>query len=217
MEDFATYRRFSLLTTAEDLIELLKKNEIRFEFEDNSPAEDISATYGAVSQPEFVVKILKEDFKRADALLEKEAEEIIPTLDKEYYLYSFSNEELYDVIDNFDQWNTLDYVLAQRILKERGENMDGEVTREKKEHRLKDLSEPEPAMPGWLTMGYISAVLGGVLGMFIGYHHWKFKKRLPNGEKVFAYDEKSREKGRVIFYVGLVFFILWDLAYLFVI
>ena len=215
MEEFVAYRKFSLLPAAEDMIELLKKNNIPYEFEDNSPSADLSATYGSVPQSEFIVKIMKEDFSKTDTLLEKEALEIIPTLDKEYYLFSFTNDELYDVIENYDKWNTVDFILAQQILRERGEVLTDEVTIEKKERRIRDLAEPESAMQGWIFIGYISAVLGGVLGMFIGYHHWKFKKRLPNGERVFTYDEISREKGRILFYTGAFFFIIWSAVYIF--
>jgi hypothetical protein len=160
---------------------------------------------------------LKADFEKVDALLEKEAAETVPLLDKEYYLYEFSNEELYDVINNFDKWNETDYLLAQKILKDRGEKINNEVAKEKKFQRIHELMEPEAAMPGWITLGYISAVLGGILGIFIGYHHWQFKKPVPSGDRVFAYDDKSRNSGKNMFYIGVAFFILWSLAYLFVI
>lgn len=214
---FVTYRKFGSLEEAGSLIELLENNKIHYELEDNTLGEDVSAVYGAVRQSELDVKILQTDFERVDGLLEKEAADTLPLLNKEYYLYEFSNEELYEVVNNFDKWNETDYLLAQKILKERGEKMDESVTKEKRKKRIKELSEPEPASSGWIAFGYISAVLGGILGIFIGYHHWKFKKLLPTGEKVFAYDEKSRNSGKNMFYIGVVCCVLWSLAYLFLI
>ncbi len=216
-EEFVTYKRFSTVEDAEVFVGILKNNAIRFELENNSICEDVSAVYGAVPQTEIDVKLIQSDFEKVDKLLEKEAAETILLLDKEYYLYDFTNEELYDVINNYDKWNETDYLLAQKILNARGEKITDEVTKSKKDKRLKELNDPEPAMQGWMTIGYVSAVLGGILGMFIGYHHWQFKKRVPSGDRVFAYDEDSREKGRLLFYVGLGFFVVWGLVYLFLI
>lgn len=213
-EEFVTYKRFSTIEDTEEFIKFLKINNIRFEFENNSLLEDVTAVYGTAPQTEFDVKLQKKDFEKVDKLLENEAAETIPLLDKEYYLYNFTNDELYDVINNYDKWNETDYLLAQKILKERGEKINDEIAREKKEHRLNELKEPEAAKQVWIIIGFICVVLGGWLGMFIGYHFWQFKKRIPSGDKVFAYNKATREKGIIMFYTGLIFFISWWLFYL---
>jgi hypothetical protein len=57
---------------------------------------------------------------------------------------------------------------------------------------------------GWIIVGYITAFLGGVLGIFIGWHLLSFKKTLPDGQRVYEYDTNARKHGQKILIIGIV-------------
>ena len=44
-------------------------------------------------------------------------------------------------------------------------------------------------------MGYFFTIIGGLLGIFIGYSLFTVKKTLPNGKKVYSYSENDRKHG----------------------
>ena len=47
-----------------------------------------------------------------------------------------------------------------------------------------------------------------VIGLFIGWYLWSFKKTLPDGERIFAYSYKDRRHGKRIFYLSIIVFVL---------
>jgi len=61
----------------------------------------------------------------------------------------------------------------------------------------------------WLIiLGYIFAVLGGLIGLIIGVYLWQGKKKV-NGEKVKRYDENAQRNGLFIFIIAIVMFVVW--------
>ena len=212
--EFITYKKFETLEEAKALIETLDNNSIQNILEDNSIGTNITSTYGNQEQTEFDVKIAQSDFEKVDLILEKEALETVRKLSNDYYLFSFSTTELYEVIDNFDEWNETDYLLAQKLLRAKGEKISDEEIKKRKTNRIDHLKTPEKAIAHWIIIGYFSAIFGGILGVFIGYYLSQFKKRVPNGEKVFAYDNASRISGKIMFIVGIISTTIWILLYL---
>lgn len=45
-----------------------------------------------------------------------------------------------------------------------------------------------------------------MLGIFIGWFLTTYKKTLPNGERVYEYNENDRKQGRRILFIGIVIF-----------
>jgi hypothetical protein len=119
---------------------------------------------------------------------------------------SFTNEELYEVILNSDEWNIFDYKLAQKLLADRGKTIDPEMLASLKKERLKILSKPEENQKPWIIAGYLFAFLGGGIGIVIGYSLWRSKKTLPNGERIFSYSIEDRNSGRTIFLISIIVF-----------
>ena len=75
------------------------------------------------------------------------------------------------------------------------------------EERLIQLTEPEKSQIEWILIGYVCAFLGGLLGIFIGWHLKAFKKTLPNGEKVLNYSPSDRIHGERIYAIGKIFLV----------
>lgn len=208
--ELVTYKKYRTEEEAIELIDLLKSNGVEYYIENIAPSVvDTTFTPGNELDDKVAVKLKPTDFEKADDLLSKVATESINLVDSDHYLFDFTDEELLEVLENFNEWSKTDFLLAQRILKERGKYITDEQIQELKEKKIAELRKPEKGNRGWLIAGYIFAFLGGLLGLFIGYHHYKFKKSLPTGERVYAYDAKTRGTGQRIFYIGLVSIIFW--------
>lgn len=204
-ENFIAFKNFPTRIQAKELEIVLNRNNIKSVLADNIAPVDITFS-GSTLQNQYEIKIDPADFAKAEAILEKDTESILNEVDKDYYLLSFSDEELYDVLLKSDEWNVFDYKLAQKLLIERGKNIDSEMLASLKKERLQILAKPEEPQKSWITIGYMFSILGGAIGIIIGYLLWTSKKTLPNGERVYSYNENDRKHGKTIFILGSIIF-----------
>jgi hypothetical protein len=108
-----------------------------------------------------------------------------------------------------EEWNKFDYLLAQKILKQRGKEVNPELINSINKQRIKDLSTQE-VTPTWLIIiGYVCAFLGGFLGVFIGAFIMNYKKALPNGDRMYNFNKKDRVHGQNILILSVVAFFFW--------
>lgn len=206
---FLTYRKFNDLALAEVLAATLTDNNIEFEFEDNSAVLYNPAIIAdEMFSKEYCVKVRKDDFERIDALLTDVAERSIDEVDPDHYLFAFTDDELMEVLINYDEWNAFDVSLARKLLLDRGCTIDDKEMANIRQAKIKELKKPEDLQTTWVTLGYIFTLLGGVLGMFIGWHLSRYQRTLPNGEQVYAYQESDRIHGQRIFILGIVVFVI---------
>ena len=77
------------------------------------------------SRPNHVsVKLPSSDLLRAEAALDEVAEKQITEVGNDHYLFSFTDEELLDVVRKADEWNALDRTLARKLLAQRGKPVE---------------------------------------------------------------------------------------------
>jgi hypothetical protein len=69
-------------------------------------------------------------------------------------------------------------VLAQETLIQRGKPINKSLLNSLKKERLKALAKPEEHQKLWIIAGYLFSVLGGFIGLIIGYFLWTSKKNL---------------------------------------
>lgn len=212
-EDFITYKKFNNKNSADKFGRLLEQEKIKFDIENNSISFDVSFSNNSNFGCEFCVKIKKSDFEKVDEILLKKSEEDIQKIPGDYYLLSFSDDELIDVISKSDEWSTFDVALSKKLLKEKGKEVTPAEIEAIKNKRLEELAKPEKSQKTYIIAGYIFAILGGWLSLFIGWHLLSYKKTLPNGDKVYAYSEIDRRQGNRIFYLACLFSVLWSLYY----
>jgi len=205
IENFIAFRNFPTLNQAKEIELLLNKNNIKTLLGDNIPPLDVTFS-GSTLQNQYEIKIDQSDFEKAEAVLEKDTENLLDTIDKDYYLLSYTNEELYEILLNSDEWNVFDYKLAQKLLTDRGKTIDSEMLTSLKKERLKILAKPEENQKPWIIAGYIFALLGGGIGIVIGYSLWRSKKTLPNGERIHSYNAEDRKNGLRIFLISIIIF-----------
>lgn len=204
-EEFITFEKFNDQNSAKELGNLFSEQNVEYLLVDNSLSFDPSFANNGFGK-EYCIKIKKNDFEKANKIVLDKAEKEIEEIDSDYYLLSFSDDELIDVVSKSDEWNKFDVSLAIKLLKERGK----EITPEKiKKQRIQELSKPEENQKGYIILGYILAFLGGILGFFIGWHLLTYKKTLPDGNRVYAYSKNDRKEGNRILMIGGVFFIFW--------
>ena len=117
MNDFIPYQTFSNLQDASYLIDLLDTNQIPFEIEDSTAQFDIVTKTSNPLDDGIIVKIREIDVAKADEfILENTETDAI----NDHYLYSFSDDDIMDVIVNQEEWTEEEIALAKEIAKQRG-------------------------------------------------------------------------------------------------
>ncbi len=201
-----TFKKFSDLEAAKYVIALFERNDISYSFSENKSSLDSSFSSSLLN--EFEIKIDEQDFKKAEEILWNDSEAVIKNLPEDYYLFSFSEGELKEVVYKRDEWNDLDYSLAIYLLKKQGIELTTEQLNQYRADRIKELKKPEKNHFGWILAGYLFSFLGGLLGFIIGYVLYTQKKTLPNGERVYEYSEKDRKHGKWMIRIGVVVLVL---------
>jgi hypothetical protein len=205
MEDLVTIKKFSTYIEAAGVVELLDKNNITYKVEKSEVSGDIVFA-GNTLEEELHLKVKPEDYETVEKLLEELEEIDAEKLEKDYYLFEFSDKELIEILEKPDEWSFNDYRWAQEILKQRGKEVAKSQLDEWKKKRLDFLAQPEVVKGSYLLSAYLFCILGGIIGFFMGRHVHAFRKLLPNGQKVYAFDEESRDKGKRVEVTGLICF-----------
>ncbi|TYR32190.1 DUF2007 domain-containing protein [Sphingobacterium phlebotomi] len=196
------FRTFSSIEDAKNYQNILAESDIQSNIKDIPPGVDMSFL-GSTAGHEYELQIHRADEDRANTLIAKYEEAELIASEGDHYLYQFTNKELIEILQKPDEWSKFDYRLANEILLERGEEVDSDMLTAMKNERLLDLAKPEKSKRYMIVMGYIFSILGGALGIAIGYALSNAKKTLPNGEKVWSYTVQDRKHGRIIFGIGV--------------
>src|SRR5690554_4395036 len=213
-DKFITFQKFNSAEDAKELISTLKDNGLNVQIEDASPSVDLTFS-GNTLQNEIRVKVKQIDFETANQILEKKAKQLIDKFPDDHYLYEFTDDELIEIIEKPDEWSKEDYLLSQKILKDKGLEINKDKVEELRQKRIDDLRKPEKVHTGWIIFGFISTLFGGLLGIFIGWFYLTFKKTDPTGQRFYAYDQKTRIRGQQIFWLGLISLIIWIISWMF--
>ena len=210
-DSFLTFQTFSDLELAEEMAAQLQEKGIECTVENNRQFFDPSYANNSFGA-DISLKLKPADFYKARKTLEDYYEKHVDQVGRDYYLFDFTDQELVEVVAKPDEWGFLDYQLAQKILKERGKEINPDVAALLKTQRDKDLAQPESAHRYWIYAGYISAILGGLIGVIIAWTLAYFKKTLPNGQRVYVYKEEDRNHGTRILLISCVSLVFWLLV-----
>jgi hypothetical protein len=205
-ENFLTFKIINDHETALDFSEVLKQNNIPFYIEEDALSFDPSYANNAL-QKDYRIKIRQQDFMPASKAFEEFYRPQLDNIQKDYYLFDFSDEELQEIVAKPDEWGYLDYELAKKILSDRGKELQPEKTTELKNARITELSQPETVKTETIIIVYIVTILFWFIGIFIGWYWAYGKKTLPNGDRVLTYSEKIRNHGVRIFAIGIALLI----------
>jgi len=205
--EFITYQKFNDAALAVELTAILDGNHIEYLIQEETSGFDPSFVMSN-APVDFAVKIKSEDFEKVNQLLVQNEEQHIDEVDKDHYLFSFTNDELMEVISKADEWSVFDVVLARKILTRRGITINETHLTEKKEERITELKMVKALSTSQLVICYLFAIGGGLIGIPIGWLLMTTKKTLPDGEQLYAYSAGDRWHGRLIFYISIADFIV---------
>ena len=210
MQEFITARKFSDEKQFNDLLLILENNSIPYKTE--VFRERIDAVSMRTLPAEYNVKVPSDKFAQVFEILNDIASKEVFEVDNTHYLFDFTDQELYDILAKPDEWSAFDYQLSQKILKERGKQIDKEFLNSLRKTRIEDLAKPEEKQTNNVWVGYLFSLLGGLIGIAIGWNMMSSKKKLPNGEEIFSYQENDRKHGKRIMILGIVMLIIWTFA-----
>lgn len=167
---------------------------------------------GTSHAAKITIQINRDEYKKAKIFLAS-LEEQNSTEDS--YLNDFSNDELLNILKQENDWSVHDVNIARKLITQRGIAIDEEKIQVENKEYLAKIDEPEKAKDLVLILGFLLAVLGGLLGIAIGYFIMTLKKSDSSGNKIYYYNENSRFWGSVIFYTGIfvLVFILKDIFF----
>jgi hypothetical protein len=195
MVDFEVFKSFFIEADARSLLTLLKGNGIDAIIEKRRPIAD-KVIAGDGMNAEILLKINPRDFEKANKLIDEHILQHISDVESDYYLFSFSDKELIEILHKPDEWNNQDVIIARKILDDRGHVISENDLAQIKSSRIKELGEPESEESSYILGGYISAIFA--IGIFWGLFFLYGKKLLPNGRKVYIYNEQTRNHGKNI-------------------
>ena len=135
--------------------------------------------------------------------------ENLNNVDENYYLYEFSDEELIEIVLKKEEWNKFDYLLAQKILKDKGKEINSDLLNVIEKQKIEELTREEKLPKMWIYFGYFFAVIGGFLGVLIGYYIMTYKRTLSNGESVYLYKKEDRKQGQNILICSIIGIAFW--------
>lgn len=202
-----SFRSVATREEAEELTKVLAEHDIPSRITKDSGDLDY-VFQGETPANKFEVHIGEADHQKAEDLMTEFAKEDLKSVESDYYLFAFSDDELKDVLIKKNEWNEFDVLLSQKILEDRGVELNFKVIEKERELRDLELQQPEGGQIGWIIFGYLAAIIGGFVGILLGYSLWLSKKKLPNGTKVPAYTDDIRRHGQIIFYIGVITFVI---------
>ncbi len=191
--------------STEDLLDLLKENQITFQvIEDpHQMGDSLNLELQNRGPTALHIQVMAKDAERAQRILALSAGKEVNEVEDDDYLSGFSDHDLLDVLHKPDEWNQVDYQLAIKFLKARGIAIEEAQLHQWAAERLKELEKPDVASSSMITGGYIFALAGGLIGFLIGLQLATFSKRLPNGHKVPMYGDKDRRQGFLMIGISL--------------
>jgi hypothetical protein len=162
MSEFATYQQFFSAEEADGVIAILNEHGIPYTFKQSSPRFD-SVIIGENLNEQWDLRIPTDQFSHVNDLLLANTTVNIDDLEKDHYLFSFSPEELKNIIKNPDEWGRHDYLVAVELLKQHGENVTKEQLQDLREKKIETLSKPPKKVPGfWLVVAYLLPVWAAI-------------------------------------------------------
>lgn len=208
MSQLSTYQRFFSTEEAAPVIEVLQAQQIPFSFIEIVQPVGTTIT-GESPSDRFELKIPACEFEKVDDLLLDSFSINLEELEKDHYLYSFTSDELENILHKPDEWGKQDYRLARKLLQQQGISFTDEELEAMRKRRNNELARPEKIENAWIGAGYFFSLLGGLIGILIGLSILQSVKTLPDGRKVYTYSDRARWQARRIIFIASFVFILF--------
>lgn len=205
MPGFKTFMDLTDPETAMEYAAILDGHKIPYKLQDTSKDFDASMSFNKATKT-FMLMLNPKDFEQANALLELKAAFDIDQINASHPFFSFSNDELSDVVMNYDEWNPTDVKLAKHLLaKDKIAISDAQINAFKKGKEA-EMRKPEKSDRVTILIGYVFSLTGGIIGLAISLFLINSKKTLPSGEKIYTYCESDRKHALVMLSISCIVF-----------
>jgi hypothetical protein len=206
-EDFVTYKRFDRPEIAKLLTDLLDENSIPYlVVGDELSVPDIIV--GDVGKT-IEIRIHQEDFEKVDKIVEDRANVELDQVDKDYFIFQFSNDELKEVLVKAQEWSPLDVALANKLLKERGVDFSREELDSLREKEVLESAQPRDMDKSTLILLYVCLLILPLVPAIGGPWVLIARKIDLLGNRVNTFTESSRRHGKILTVVGWLLVVVW--------
>ena len=206
MIEFKTFMSLTDSSVAEEMIQILKVNKIAFKIQDTS--KDFDATLANnTAQDSILIMLNPNDFDKASRIMDENMQFNINEIDSLHPLFSFTIDELKDVVKNYDEWHPLDVKLAKHLLKNESITVeDSEIIDKQLQKEIKS-QQPEKSNSLTLIMGYGFCIMGGLAGIGIAIFLLTGKRTMTDGSKKYIYSKSDRVHGVYMLIAGTAVFL----------
>jgi hypothetical protein len=139
---FQTFQQFNDPGLASAVADKLHAQQIDCVVEKVKPLLEPGFFRNTVEQT-IHLKVRVDDLDRAHEALEEYYSRRLQDVEPGYYLLSFTDKELLEILAKPDEWGHFDYVLARALLAERGLEIPDETIGQMKQQRLLQLAREE--------------------------------------------------------------------------
>lgn len=200
-----TFKKFSDPGQAHELEKLLQENGVVCEIVVISSGLDSS--FSGQFDKEYIIKLGMDDFAKAETIVEAEAAKWLDEVPADYYLLTFTDDELREVIEKKHEWSEFDYQLAKKILKDRGVVIDETIVKQIHQQHIVQTGYPENLGESWIVSGYLTSFLGGI-SIFRTIVILSSKKTLPDGRIVYMYKNSDRVHARLMLFISIAVWVV---------
>jgi hypothetical protein len=193
---------FPNLSQADAVIALLNENSISYKLQDTSKDFDVTFSIDS-SKNAFLIMLLETDFDKANQLIEDKIPIDTRTFDSTHPFYTFTIDELTEVVKNYDEWFPADVKLAKELLSNQYIEVAQETILQQQKQKLLQSQQPEKSSLLTLAMGYTFCIFGGIAGIGIALYLLFGKRKLANGEQVYVFSKNDRNHGLAMLILGL--------------
>jgi hypothetical protein len=141
---FQTFQQFNDPGLASAVADKLQAQQIDCVVEKVNPLLEPGFFRNTVEQTIYL-KVRVDDLDKAHKALEEYYQRRLQDVEPGYYLLSFTDKELLEILVKPDEWGHFDYVLARALLAERGLEIPDETIGQLKQQRLLQLAREASA------------------------------------------------------------------------
>ncbi|MEO0580921.1 MAG: hypothetical protein AAF135_01745 [Bacteroidota bacterium] len=215
-EKLKPYKIFDDAEEVKALALWLQDKGILYELERHAPGMGAEFFGTAGAKEEFILRIPDSAVEVMYEKFEEEAAHEFQYLPGDFYLLEYTDEELFEVIQNPKDWHPRLYYYAVFLLRER----DYEITDEQlREHRTPSFAPPKRGpKTGLLTLLMIYLTLMSVvlapIGFGLCFYMMNAKQPDTSGSQHFRFHASSRKTAKWLLIASLILYTLAGLFYL---
>lgn len=210
--EFKTFMSFPNRSQVDAIVTVLNENSIPYKLQDTSKDFDVTFSNDSLKHT-FLIMLLETDFEKANQLIEEKVPFDSSAIASNHPFYTFSIEELTEVVKNYDEWFPSDVKLAKELLSKQQIEVTQDTIEQQQRIKQQQSEQPEKSSLLTLAMGYTFCIFGGLAGIGIALYLLLGKRKLPNGKRVYLFTRNDRNHGLAMLLLGLIGLLIFTYRY----